>query len=307
MRIWIVVISISLIIFLAGCVKETTTETKFKNDVITIENYIVDDVAPYSDTFTTISFDIQSNSDTKISPVYVNFFDLPGFNVTDLKCPKIKNGDKNLWSTDKKNPACEFTELEPLDARRISITLKAHDVSSPTPYSLSFSISYKHKGSREALIPIIDDITKKEPSFDFSQSDTTLGPIYFDILPQLEREKILDGQTVKVYWGVTGKSFLTKFVMKDASSIKANVKPTNIAKDDIHLTTSKNLNAEGTCDFENEVSRKSVNTTFNTLICNFKPTGTGTEYTATIKLDFTYSYELIKNQNFVVQPLAGGG
>ena len=150
-------------------------------------------------------------------------------------------------------------------------------------------------------------MTKKEPSFQFSQSETTLGPIFFDILPQLEREKIIDSKTIKVYWGINDQSFLTKFVMKDRSTIDAKVKQTNINKGDVQIETSQSLKQEGVCDFDSAGgSNKPVNSTFNTLICNFKPEGVGSEYTTTIKVDFDYSYEFIKSQNFVVQPRIGG-
>lgn len=303
MKIWLSVISLSILVFLAGCAQKSA-EINFKNDVITIENYVVDDVAPYADSLTTVRFDIKNNADNLISQIDVVLFDVPGFEVYDIKCQKIKAGDIPLEKS-----GCRFADLEPLDTRSVSLFLRAKLIDSPTPYTVSFSIKYLHKGSREVLVPIIDGITKKEPSFQFTQSETTLGPIFFDILPQLEREKILDGKTIKLYWGITGQSFITKFVMKDRSSITdVKIKPTLVDVGNIEISKSESLKFEKPCDFDEQGrSKVPVNTTFNTLICNFKPEGKTTEYTSTITVNFDYSYEFIKSQDFVVQPKPFGG
>lgn len=297
MKIWLVVISVGLIVFLAGCAKEKPTEVQFKNDVITIENLVVENLAPYSGTTTSIEFDIQNNGDKRVKELILNFFDLPGFVPESLDCGVV---------TTRQGGTCEFrgTEsLESLESRHVAITLKADRVESPTPFKISFSISYAYSGSREAVIPIVDGQVKKEPSFKFSQSEPSVGPIIFDIQPLLEREKKIDNVQIKEYWGVKDRNFVTKFVLRDVGKVEGVIKSINIPPGNVEFKELINLNRNSCEHFDGSGKSKiSVNKTFNTLICLFTPKGTQIEFTSIIKLNFIYNYEFIRSVNFVVQP-----
>ncbi|MEK6909852.1 MAG: hypothetical protein AABW61_02115, partial [Candidatus Aenigmatarchaeota archaeon] len=89
---WLAVILVGLIVFLAGCVKDKPKEVQFKNDVVTIENYFVNNLAPYEKGETNIQFEVHNNGGQKIPYLEIDFFDIPGFDVDDttgmgVDCP----------------------------------------------------------------------------------------------------------------------------------------------------------------------------------------------------------------------------
>lgn len=349
MKIWFGLILVGLV-FLSGCAKEKTTEIQFKNDVITIENYVVDNVAPYVSNEVSISFDIKNNGDKPVKLVTVNFFDIPGF---DLILPTGEESKNNIGSLDCRKfgetiqdsddeRSCTFggadplDVIDPLDTRSIRFTLKSTSVSSPTPFTVSFSITYRYasikqigtnpylfSAERTAIIPIIDPDFKKEPSSKFSQSEPTIGPIVFDIIPSLEREKIVDSKTIKEYWGVVDIPFQTKFVMKKIVSegMMKDIPPRNQFVDcqdpketpgciNVQLINLK-PDESGRCNFyfnptENKGTAKiTVNEKNDTLVCIFEPlqqSGFTSEFTSSITIQYNYDYEIIKKQNFVIYP-----
>lgn len=294
MKIWLVIISVGVIVFLAGCAKLEPTEVLFRDDAVTIENLIVDTVAPYSETAVNIEFDVQSNADRIVPKITVNFFDMPGFTPKSLDC-KTGVKLKPPWK-------CEYTQLESLDSSHISIKLEAVKVESPTPFTVSFSVNYTYDGKREALIPVIDPLIRKEPLFKFSQSEPTVGPILFEIQPLLDREKIVNDKIIKEYWAIKGNEFITKFVLKDVGTIK-NVLPVNIPPGNVEFSLT-NLEVGSRCeDFDaNDRSTRYVNKSFDTLICSFIPAAGQAEFTGIIRLSYNYNYEFIRSVNFVVQP-----
>ncbi len=348
MKKWILLLSVSLLIVLAGCAKEKPAEIQFKNDVITIENYVVDNVAPYASTdkvsnTVTISFDIKNNGDKPVKWVKVNFFDTPGFEIKNgLECIKFgkpevsSDGRSCVFGEDTAGPTT-LDVIDPLDTRSVKFTLiTRRGITSPTPFTVSFSVTYRYgsiqqantyfySGERTAIIPVIDPTFKKEPTSKFFQSDPTIGPIVFDIIPSLEREKIVDGKTIKEYWGVADRAFQTKFVMKKIVSDGAmkEIQPTPSAigfwsckftiKECIEIQLTSNLQIDestGPCNFYVDESKTKgttkiiVNEKSNTLVCNFKPTPQGftSEFTGMITIQYNYDYEIVKKQNFVVYP-----
>jgi len=289
----VVIIPLVLIVFLSGCVKPETTEVLFRDDAVTIENLIVDTVAPYSETTVNIEFDVQSNADRIVPKITVNFFDMPGFTPKLLNCKTEIKGPP--WK-------CEYTQMESLDSNHISIKLEALKIESPTPFTVSFSVNYKYDGKKEALIPVINPLIRKEPLFKFSQSEPTVGPILFEIQPLLEREKIVNDKIIKEYWAIKGNEFTTKFVLKDVGTIK-NVLPVNIPAENVEFSLT-NLKVGSKCEnFDaNGKSNRYVDKTFNTLICSFIPDAGQAEFTGIIRLSYNYNYEFIRSVNFVVQP-----
>ncbi len=288
-----ILLSLGFLIFLAGCV-QPTPEDIYKNDVITIENYAVETFSPYSGSFTGISFDIQNNGDTTVKRVEVNFFDVPGFEVTSLKCQ-----DEERFPS----RTCVFNNFESLDTKKIEIKLKApSNVNSPTSYTVSYSVKYEHTGVREALIPIIDGKTVTKPLSKFSQSKPTYGPIQLDIQPSLEKEIKVDNKVVKEYWGIIGRIFETKFRFSNVGTVQGQVKDVEIPIGYIRLNTMGTLDETPPCDFP---QIKAVSVSYDTLICNFSPRATEQsqpQYTAIIQVIYDYTYEYIKTETFVVQP-----
>ncbi|MBI2547586.1 MAG: hypothetical protein HYW23_04035 [Candidatus Aenigmarchaeota archaeon] len=296
-----------LIVFISGC-SQQAGQIQYKNDAITIENFIIDNRAPYAGTYTSMEFDVQNNADVTVKKVIVNFFDLPGFTVANLDCglPTYRVNKDNAY-------ICQFDKIDQLDSRHIAIKLKSTQVKSPTPFTASILVNYDHNGNREAIIPVIDSAIKREPSFKFSQSTPNYGPVVFDIQPLIEREVKVGNQVVKQYWGVNGNEFVTKFVMNEIGTVNdkpplnvpgknvifstVNLEPTNCPSFDTNPADTPSVQGKYT-----GTSKFPVNKTFNTLVCTFKPTSAQTEFTSILSVKYSYTYQFIRRENFVIQP-----
>lgn len=329
----LMIIFVGLVIFLAGCVKENPTELKFKNDIVTIDNYFVSNVAPYEKGETSIQFDIHNNGDRKIPYLEVEFFDIPGFEIVSnsLKCEPEPisrvSGSKCIFAEND----VDKNALEPLDARSITIQLNStENISSPTPHTISFAVRYIYFGSGQASIPVIDGVTRKQPLTKFRLSDPSVGPIVSDIDPSIEREVVVGDKTIKENWAIGGANplpFSAKFKFKHIGTIE-KVKDVNISQYNVRFGIS-GLDVSDSCgDFKafgpgaitdkfeidgvtyqfpakgtSYFSTKHVLVPFDILSCTFKPNINQPEYSASISVFFTYKYEFIKSQDFVVQPL----
>lgn len=300
-------------------IPETKEELTFKNDIISVENLAVTNLAPYEGDEIVIEFDLQNNGDKPVSEINVNFFDTPGFESIKLECQLVGKDNKS-------EARCDFFSLEPSDSRHISLTLKAKEVDSPTPFKISFSIKYQCNigdmtntcmGSREVLIPIVDGVIKKEPSFKFTQSEPSLGPVKIDIQPQLERQKKIGDKIIKEYWGIVDQPFTVKFVLSNVGT-EDKVKEVNIPEGKLVIETDRRLTPIddkgrplGLCDFDLSVreestytSKKPINETFDTLLCTFKSTSKSfePEFVSRISVKYEYTYEFIRSVDFIVQP-----
>jgi hypothetical protein len=290
-----------------GCIgqKPNVIVSKYKNDAITIENYYVTNINPNSGGIASIQFEVQNNlpPSSKPLPVEVYFFDLPGFTVNNLDCGTVP-GD---MPTDTINNKCIYPTFESSDSRTIILDLKAKDVEVPTPYTITFSVNYTIDGSRDALIPVVDGLTKKEPSFEFTQSTPTYGPILLDIQPQLEREKVVDNKIVTEYWGTVNSSFDNKFVFSHIGT-ENPIGNLEIPAGNVKFTLMGLNVSLGSCsDFNDNThqSNRSVRLPYDTtLYCSFNPTiANMPEYAADIIVNFTYAYEYLHDQTFTIQPL----
>lgn len=288
---YFLLLSIISIIFISGCASKTAAST-FNNNVVTIENSDVSTLEPYSDSIVNIGFDIQNNGDNTVPKITVNFFDTPGFTPMSLECGGIP-------STDKRK--CEFTNLDSLDNKHVSIALKSAKVTSPTDFTVSISVNYSYSGSREATIPVIDTSIRKEPFFKFSQSPPTVGPVVFETQPSLDRQRIVNDKTVTEYWAAKNEEFTTKFILKNVGNIP-NTLPVSVLAGKVQFTLI-NLQVATCNNFDSSgISKKDVSESLNTLICNFKPVSDQSEFSGIIKLNYDYTYEYIKGVDFVIKP-----
>ena len=310
-------------------------QPKYKNDVVTIENYFVSDKAPYTSTSsnevkTTIQFEVRNNGDQAIPYLEIDFFDLSGFSIA-RDGEKIKLNCGNLGhQTGNKCVYSGANAIDSLDGRDVSIILRSPEgIQSPTPYTISFGIRYLYSGSRDFNIPVIDGTTKKQPSAQLRQSQASIGPVVLEIEPAIERTIKVGDETIKQYWGISGDNafpFVTKFRFNHIGTVQGRIKDINITEGNVSLKLS-GLDVFGACDFDkgatnsfsinipggskyevpntqgyNFISKKPVAIPFNNLICTFIPNQKLAEYTATISVAFAYQYEYIMAQNFVVQP-----
>lgn len=306
---WLIVIFLAVVIVVGifslrpGILKTAEDKVQpieYKNDVITLENYMVTNKAPYGGSTTTIEFDIKNNGDKTISSVEVYFFDLGGFTVEELKCEEA-NPENNV--------KCVFKDIDPLDTRSVSLVLKAPSTERlAIERSVSFYVEYGIEGSREAIIPIVDGISKKEPSGKFSQSKPSYGPVILDIKPKLEREIIVEGKNIKEYWGVYGKPFETEFKFNHVGTV-GKTEDIIIPQGKVKLKLSGlKPHKDKYCDFVEQddywSSNKDVKVPYGSLFCSFIPTEEGlAEYGAVISAEFSYIYRYLIEETFVVQPL----
>lgn len=290
--------SLLLIIFISGCTQQSAAST-LDNNVVTIKNFQFDTPSPISNTPLNINFDVSNNGDKTIPNIDVNFFDTPGFTPTLLECNNLPIDIKS---------GCKFTNVDSLDTRHVHIVLKSSSVASPTKFTVSISVNYAYSGSREATIPIRDPLTlaTNNPSSQFSQSQSTVGPVTFDIQPLLDKPRQVADKTVTDIWAIKGQEFTTKFILKNLGNIP-NTSPVNIPAGNLKFTlTNLQAQSQSCSNFvvtdTTGTSSKSVSETQNTLVCNFKPVSDQAEFTGIIKLDYNYNYQFIRGVDFEIQP-----
>src|SRR3990172_791618 len=82
-----------VVVFFSGCIElfgGGTTGNYYKNDVITVENYVITDSAPIPGSTTTIKFLLRNNGDKPVPSVIVDFYDLKGL----PRAVECKNGNR---------------------------------------------------------------------------------------------------------------------------------------------------------------------------------------------------------------------
>lgn len=293
------------IIVLSGCIGQIPTEVRYKNDIITIEEYSVDTLNPYAGSPVTISFSIKNNGDKSVQWVEVNFFDMPNFEVISLECEGVTvEGNKCTFEGNSK--------LEIFDVRKISLTLQTPDVTvSSKKFTLSYSINYKYSGSREAHIPIIDGTTRKTPLSKFTQSEPTYGPVQVGFEPPVGRETKVDDRVIKEHFGIIGRPFKLELSFKHVgSSSIGKIQKVAIPKDQIKidfkntLEIAKNIESgiELPCNFDTEGELVVPDKLFCNLESKQKEP-TVPEITGVISVAYSYDYQYIRTETLTVQPI----
>ena len=301
------------IIFLSGCIDQDSSNggpQRYKNDIITIEHYTVTDAEPYARSSTSIDFYLQNNGDEILDEVKVNFFDITCSNLKDFGATLICNEETGY------DRECVFKDIEPSDWKRVTLDIRTPDVSSITPCTFSFSVSYDYSGGRDITMPIIDGVTIEVPLGKFDPGVPTYGPIVLDVEAPVGRITTIDSQEIKEHWGIIGRPF--KFTMKFRYANDVTIKssePVNISKDNIKLSLigvsiAKSNGEPLYCDFEeNMLSKKNVIVTADSedsgeLICNFQSDSGEAEVDAHIGVIFSYRYKFIVSTPIEIQPIS---
>lgn len=316
-----------LVVALSGCVNQTMV-LKYKNDIITVEDYSVSSLSPYTGSATALEFSIKNNGDKTVNKVEVNFFDRPGFAVKELFCEGIEewkfgsgtncesdidciNNEFCDFSTKKCYKGCLFTNVESLDFRTIRLTLSPTSTGTST---ISYSIKYNYSGFRKADIPVIDGITRKQPISKFSQSIPTYGPVVISFEPPVGRERKENNKIIKEYWIVGDIPFELRMKLKHVGSKSVgDITPVTIPagnmKIDLRgtLVVAKSETTELPCDFYESngflFSGKDVELP-GELVCNFQSVPLeGPETLATIWAEFFYTYKYVRTETFNVKAL----
>ncbi len=277
---------------------------KYKNDIITVEEFYVSNTKPYEGSEISVDFKIKNNGDNETHDVIVRFADIPGFDKIILDC-----GVGGI--ADSTGRACNYDTIDIFDTKHISAILKATSgIPSDTPVTIRYTVQYYNKGFRIANVPIIDQNTRKQPISKFSQSTPSYGPVVLDFQPGELHEFVVEGKTISGYWGVFDSPLEVKFSFKSvATSSVGKANDTIIGIGHIKVDTRNTLERGiGPCNFDQEngvwFSDKAVKVP-NTLVCNFKPAGqlNVPEITATIAAEFDYVYKYERTQQITIQKI----
>lgn len=322
----ILLCSLSVIVLLSGCngKENGVVEIEYKDDIITIENFYISDREPYENAVTMIDFLVKNNGEFPVDRVEIGF-DAPGFTINSLVCEgglKEPEDEPNTCVFDKLS---SMSVIEPLDTRAITIALKVRNIGllHPQTYTMTFYVEYDYFGFRKMDIPIIDGKTRTEPLSKYGQSSQTYGPIHLNFEPPVRGEKVEEGRTVKEHWGVRDQPFKVEMEFKHVgkSSIGAITDP-KIEEGKVRLDLRGSLERGSVdetdlpCEFcrmgeddciapksEYMYSNKEIEIP-DELSCNFQALGfTGPETTATIWVEYNYTYRYTNSQNFEIQPL----
>lgn len=294
-----------------------------KNDIVTVEESTISNSNPYSLSTSTLTLLIKNNGDRILDGVEVNFFNIPGFNVSELRCeiPDEKIGSEDSCNSNTDCPGsefCDFTnkkcykgclhkEIDPRDTRETSLILQAPNVTSSTPLAVSYYIRYNYFGYRTANIPIIDGAYRTKPFSQFSQSSTSCGPIVLEFESKVGSERREDSKIIKEYWSRVNEPFEVKMNFKHVgSSSLGTIQPVNLTAGGVRLDLNNSLvKASGPCNFDDSlVSNKNVLVP-GALICNFVNSSLfqEPEMTAVINAEFSYAYQFTRTEKFTVRPL----
>jgi hypothetical protein len=288
----------------------------YSNDIITVENLEISETEPLPGTKVELSFYIKNNGDRTVPEAEVNFFSPFGKGITDFKIDSIECEDGGSFGTTAEGEflvsgGCKFKEIKEGDMRGVKLKFTTPDKEplAPIPYSIRYYIKYNYSGYRIANIPVVDGITVKQPSADFSQSTSTYGPVKLEFKPPVGGKEKIGEKVIERYWAVNDTTFKIEMELTHVGTL-GKVYPINITL--INLTLSQ-LQQEGYCDFDQvKVDNKILYLKVESkilyldkplkLVCQFKPVGSDPQYLAQIKAEFNYTYQFEKEQTIVVTP-----
>jgi len=286
------------LIFLSGCTGQGPQIT-LNNNVITLERYVVGTLNPYSESSTSIEFELQHNGNLAARNVEVSFFDLAAeqFKISNLNC---------FEGTQKDDRTCFFSEIKPLDTKKVSIVLIVPNVTTKIPLTVSYYVKYDYTGFKQGNIPIIDPEKKPNgPKTKYIESASSVGPVQVDFGPPIGSIEQKDDQTITEYWADKGKPFSMTMAFNGISTSIGKPSPIVIPKNQVKLILDRIAIAPKLqCSFDSSGAAKEDVKVPSTLVCNFQPTDVSQdEMTGIVALNFDYTYEFTKSVTFNVQPL----
>jgi hypothetical protein len=314
----VLLLAMVCIVALSGCTEllemmklpSTSGIIEYDDDVITIEYYSVSSLKPYAERPTTIRFFLRSNAQHDVENLVLNFFNIQGFSESEreLYCDGADEIDDN-WK-------CTYNTFEEGEEKKVWIRLMSPDkekIAKPTILRVDYNVSYDYFGTREAHIPIVDEMTIVKPRSKFSQTANSYSPIHVSFEPPVGSVRIEDGVEIKEYWGTQNEPFELKMNFKHVgSSSIGTIGNLVIDKGAVTLRTSGlSIFNELPCDFDfvesrdEMVSTKSVKVP-GTLSCYFTLTTENPlpEVSETVQAEFDFSYSFVRSQEFEVQPLS---
>jgi len=185
-----------------------TDQLKFKNDIITLENFEVSNLRPVVNSKVIVSFDVTNNGDKEIENVIVDFGGTTKQKggVVELTCDPFSSSVNDVTKTG--NDKCKFQKLESLETRKVTYNMQ---VVNEGTLPIVINVSYPYSGTREAFITIVDDKTVKTPQVQFRQSPPSVGPLVVDVAPPTKG------------WAVSDQPFAVKFRLRFVGSTATGI------------------------------------------------------------------------------------
>jgi len=285
---------------------EIKDKSKFKNDIITIEDHFANAELSPGDNGR-IEFWVKNNGDKDVKNVEVKFFDFPEVQTPSLSCERQVSYPYRGVGLN-----CIFDKLNPLENRKVKFTFQATEYTK----SISFYVNYPYSGSRIFAIPIIDDTILKEPPVKSYISDPTYGQVLveFDAEGKLVTK---DKQTTKEYWGRKGES--TQIEIKfSARGSTTNLGPRATVNDIVIPKESVKIKFIGVEEAECEGSKQKATQSIailespkaikpmssreadNTIKCNIKADVKGLWKIVNVEVTFDYAYQFTNTQQISI-------
>jgi len=301
-----------LVVFTAGCTDGNGSKP-IVADVINIpENtYIVHNMEPYAGGTTTIEFFVVNDGRDKLDSVEIKFYELGGFTVIDLKCWAPADIRINSEKTDA---SCVFDDMISSDKRKVVLTLQApstEKIKSDTSIPVKYYVKYDFIGHRQAILPLVDDVTMTQPPKPYEPSSPSDGPVVLEFEPPKAGQVKQGSQTVTLSWAKKDVPFEMKMNFKIAGSSNLGVvQPVNISAGDVSikligLSIATVAGKEVACDFagSDTVTSKEEVQVPGTLSCNFVSSKTDFVgyYNTQLEAAFKYTYEIRREETFTVK------
>ena len=278
----------------------TTAPIVYKNDIISLENFEVSNLRPTEGSKLTISFDLLNNGDKTVDYAIIDFGGTTNSgNIKIVECEGgIEQTEDRLKRilkiipipfTSEVTRLCIFENIESLDTRKI-----VAEYTAPDPFSarIEVKVTYPYKGSREALIPIVDDKTVRTPQVKFRQSQPSFGPFAVDIVPPTKG------------WAIGNQPFELAFKLRfvGSTAVGTPIEPL----DKLKLEKGKfTVTLEGlkvvSCPQLTNIDMV-VNKEYS---CNVQATGAIGTFgykLGIVKIDFIYNYGFVRSQTITIRP-----
>ncbi|MGC8812616.1 MAG: hypothetical protein ACP5O8_03485, partial [Candidatus Aenigmatarchaeota archaeon] len=153
MKEYAILLLLLVFVFLSGCTllpgsQPSGDGTKYKNDIITVEQTTISNSNPSPGSTTSVNILLKNNGDKTVENVEVKFDNIAGLELKELYCGE----------GEKEDNGCIFTEFEKGDIKSITVILQVPQQTIRNPF-IEYTVSYPYEGYREASIPIVNDIS----------------------------------------------------------------------------------------------------------------------------------------------------
>lgn len=295
-RKFVLLVPVILMLFISGCTDGPVT-TFCSDEGLAIVSYNVNPLERVYPGYTVnIDFYLENKGSYDATDVEVAFFDIPGFELDSIHCEDgsgIESGCK--IGRIKTNENCFG------DKKKISATLIAVD---PGERTISFSVNYKYGGNSKLLFSVWDQDTTKE-QWGKTERGSGHGPVKVDINTDFLLRRIIDDQEETVTeWIEEGQRFTVTMDIREVGNTQYETFEKTMKPGDFEVYFDHvSIYDTEHCDFSGNTLKEEVEyPTKKPLMCDMQANDDiGDDWVAaTIEVDYTYEYGLVKKQNFEI-------